>query len=142
MWLYSSSRRATDGRFRRGRLAGELNSLIINGFHLSENVTKEREINDQELPANRPDAFAVGAFRCSDELNPPPPPFDIETMEPVEPPWQAIKEWIPDDEPDLTWFNQPRKPSEPDPDWSDQSPAWQAPEVPLGDGRTLILEYT
>ena len=26
---------------------------------------------------------------------PPPPPFDIETMEPIEPPWQAIKEWIP-----------------------------------------------
>jgi hypothetical protein len=25
---------------------------------------------------------------------PPPPPFDIETMEPIEPPWQAIKEWI------------------------------------------------
>lgn len=23
-------------------------------------------------------------------------------------PWQAIKEWIPDDEPDLIWFNQPR----------------------------------
>jgi hypothetical protein len=22
---------------------------------------------------------------------PPPPPFDIETMEPIEPPWQAIK---------------------------------------------------
>ena len=28
---------------------------------------------------------------------PPPPPFDIHTMEPIEPPWQAIKEWIPDD---------------------------------------------
>ena len=27
---------------------------------------------------------------------PPPPPFDIETMEPIEPPWQAIKEWIAD----------------------------------------------
>jgi hypothetical protein len=25
---------------------------------------------------------------------PPPPPFDIDTMEPIEPPWQAIKEWI------------------------------------------------
>jgi hypothetical protein len=32
---------------------------------------------------------------------PPPPPFDIHTMEPIEPPWQAIKEWIPDEEPDL-----------------------------------------
>ena len=27
---------------------------------------------------------------------PPPPPFDIETMEPIEPPWQAVKEWIAD----------------------------------------------
>ena len=25
----------------------------------------------------------------------------------IEPPWQAIKEWIPDDEPDLDWFNRP-----------------------------------
>ena len=44
---------------------------------------------------------------------PPKPPFDIKTFEPIEPPWQAIKEWIPDDVPDLTWFNQPRKPKEP-----------------------------
>jgi hypothetical protein len=41
---------------------------------------------------------------------PPPPPFDIDTMEPIEPPWQAIKEWIPDDEPDLDRFNRPRNP--------------------------------
>jgi hypothetical protein len=77
------------------------------------------------------------------DIPPPPrPPFDIETFEPIEPPWQAIKEWIPDDEPDLTWFNQPRKPSEPDPDWFDQSLAWKAPEVPLNDGCILVLEYT
>jgi hypothetical protein len=31
-------------------------------------------------------------------------------MEPIEPPWQAIKEWIPDDEPELNWFNQARNP--------------------------------
>ena len=43
-------------------------------------------------------------------------------MEPIEPPWQAIKEWIPDDEPDLDWFNRPRNPSNPDPDGIDQSP--------------------
>ena len=61
-------------------------------------------------------------------------------MEPVEPPWQAIKEWIPDDEPDLTWFNQPRKPEDPEPDDFDQSPAWMPEEIPLGDGRTLVLE--
>jgi hypothetical protein len=39
---------------------------------------------------------------------PPPPPFDIETMEPIEPPWQAIKEWIPDDEPNLNNSRSPR----------------------------------
>jgi hypothetical protein len=73
---------------------------------------------------------------------PPPPPFDIETMKPIEPPWQAIKEWIPDDEPDRDWFNCPRKPNEPDPDWFDQSQTWQAPEIHLDDGRILVLEYT
>jgi len=99
---------------------------------------------------------------------PPKPPFDIETFEHIEPPWQAIKEWIPDDEPNLDWFNQPRKqPSEPNPDWFDQSaqgalasrqrvsddgdpaidwfdqsPAWKPLEVPLADGRILVLEYT
>jgi hypothetical protein len=71
---------------------------------------------------------------------PPPPPFDVETMEPIEPPWQAVKEWIPDDEPDLNWFNQARPPSDSEPDSFDQSPAWQPEEIPLGDGRTLVLE--
>jgi hypothetical protein len=71
---------------------------------------------------------------------PPPPPFDIETMEPIEPPWQAIKEWIPDDEPDLNWFNQERPPSDSEPDSFDQSPDWRPEEIPLGDGRTLVLE--
>ncbi|MCX6879488.1 MAG: hypothetical protein NTW21_37645, partial [Verrucomicrobia bacterium] len=42
-------------------------------------------------------------------------------------------------QPYLTWFHQPRKPA-PDPDWFDQCPAWKAPEVPLGDGRILVLE--
>jgi hypothetical protein len=51
---------------------------------------------------------------------PPPPPFDIHTMEPIEPPWQAIKEWIPDDEPDFDWSNRPRDPPNPDPDGFDQ----------------------
>ena len=33
------------------------------------------------------------------DLPPPPdPPFDIEAFEPIEPPWQAIREWIPDDD--------------------------------------------
>ncbi len=65
---------------------------------------------------------------------PPPPPFDIETMEPVEPPWRAIKEWISDEDPGLDWFNRPR------PRDFDQRPAWRAPEVPIGDGCVLILD--
>jgi hypothetical protein len=41
---------------------------------------------------------------------PPDPPFDIETFEPIEPPWQAIREWIPDDdsEPSGDLFDQRR----------------------------------
>jgi hypothetical protein len=31
-------------------------------------------------------------------------------------PLLAVKEWIPDDEPHLDWFNRPRNPSNPDPD--------------------------
>jgi len=73
---------------------------------------------------------------------PPPPPFDIETMEPIEPPWEAIKEWIPDDEPDLNWFNQERKPVGGDSRQYDQSSAWQPTEIPLEDGRTLVLDPT
>ena len=71
---------------------------------------------------------------------PPPPPFDIDTMEPIEPPWQAIKEWIPDDDPDLNWFNQERDPTGAEPECFDQSPAWQPVEVRLGDGRILVLD--
>ena len=59
----------------------------------------------------------------------------------VSPP-QAIKEWIPDEEPDLDWFNRPRNPSNPDPDGYDQSQIWQAPEIHLEDGRILVLEYS
>jgi hypothetical protein len=102
--------------------------------------------------------------------HPPPPPFDIEkrrslvgvldggaagarrvsppagranqTMEPIAPPWQAIKEWIPDDEPDLDWYNLPRNPSNSDPDGFDQSPGWKPEEVQLDDCRILVPEYT
>ena len=73
---------------------------------------------------------------------PPSPPFDIETMEPIEPPWQAIKEWIPDDEPDLDWFNRPRNPSNSAPEDFDQRPSWQPEKIPLGDRRTLVLDFT
>ena len=60
--------------------------------------------------------------------------------------WPAIRsfseELIPDDEPDLDWFNRPRKPSNPDPDGFDQSPTWKPEEIQLDDGLTLVLEYT
>jgi len=36
----------------------------------------------------------------------------FESEEPIEPPWQAIKEWIPDDEPDLDWFNLHQTPTQ------------------------------
>ncbi len=55
-------------------------------------------------------------------------------------PWLAIKEWIPDDVPNLDWFNRPRDPDASSPDRFDQSPVLQASEVPLGDGYTLVLE--
>ena len=61
-------------------------------------------------------------------------------MEPIEPPWLAVKEWIADDEPDLNWFNEERNTTGAEPEYFDQSPAWQPKEIPLGDGRTLILE--
>lgn len=63
-------------------------------------------------------------------------------MEPIEPPWQAIKEWIPDDEPDLDGFNSLRNPADPDPDRFDRIPTWKAPKIQLDDGRILVLEYT
>jgi hypothetical protein len=47
---------------------------------------------------------------------------------------------IPDDEPDLEWFNQPRIPSNPDPHGFDQSPRWAPREVPLDDERILVVD--
>ena len=63
-------------------------------------------------------------------------------MEPIEPPWQAIKEWIPDDEPDLDWLNRPRNPPNPDPHGIDQCPSWTAHEIQLDEERILVLKST
>ena len=57
-------------------------------------------------------------------------------------PAQTIKEWIPDEEPELDWFNRPRNPADPDPDWFDQSPVWKPEEIHLDDGRNLVLQCT
>ena len=60
---------------------------------------------------------------------PPDPPFDIETFEPIEPPWQAIREWIPDDD------------AEPGGDLFDQRPDYGKPvEIRREDGSILVLD--
>ena len=51
-------------------------------------------------------------------------------MEPIRPPWHALKEWIPVENPGD------------DPGWFDQTTRWQAPEIPLDDDRILVLEFT
>ncbi|MCX6874186.1 MAG: hypothetical protein NTW21_10315 [Verrucomicrobia bacterium] len=51
------------------------------------------------------------------------------TFEPIDPPWRAIKEWIPDDESPDRWDQRPH-------------PAWQPVEIPLDDERTPVLEAT
>ena len=60
---------------------------------------------------------------------------EIETFEPIEPPWQAIRAWItadadesPTDTPEL-WDQTTSK-------------GWKTPETDPGDGRTPVLEYT
>jgi hypothetical protein len=71
------------------------------------------------------------------------------------------EEWIPDDDPDLNWFNQERDPTGAEPESFDQpvrrslltaiapratavgegvSATWQPEEIPLDDGRTLVLD--
>jgi hypothetical protein len=62
---------------------------------------------------------------------PPPlaPPFDIDTFEPIELPWQAIREWIPDDN------------SETGADLSDQHAESGKPvEILREDGPILVLD--
>jgi hypothetical protein len=71
---------------------------------------------------------------------PPPPPFDIENLQRIVPPWRAIKEWIPDEEPNLDWFNCSRNPSNPDPGGFDQSLTWKPKEIHLEDGRILVFD--
>jgi hypothetical protein len=67
--------------------------------------------------------------RVIDIPPPPDPPFDIDTFEPIEPPWQAIREWIPADEGEAGF------------DLFDQRPDSGKPvEIPLEDGYTLVLD--
>lgn len=52
-----------------------------------------------------------------------------QTFEPIEPPWQAIREWIPadDEDPDSNLFDQRPKSGKP-------------VEIPLEDGYILVLD--
>ena len=67
--------------------------------------------------------------RVIDIPPPPEPPFDIDTFEFIEPPWQAIREWIPadDGEPSFDLFDQRVESGEP-------------VEIPIEDGYTLVLD--
>ena len=78
----------------------------------------------------------LGLWEALISLPPPPePPFDIETFEPIEPPWQAIRAWIPADDDEA--------PTDTLELWDQTTgTGWKAPEIDLGDGRTLVLEYT
>jgi hypothetical protein len=57
---------------------------------------------------------------------PPEPPFDTETMEPIDVPAQGT--W----RDDFEEFGPDR--------WTEIDPAWAAPELDLGDGRRLVLD--
>ena len=75
-----------------------------------------------------------GLWGSVTDIPPPPdPPFDIETFEPIEPPWQAIREWIPDDDaaPDFDLFDQRLE--------LRLRPPW-AGEAPRKDGCILVLD--
>ncbi len=93
------------------------------------------------IPASPASTTPVGAMRstfpggtpatlANTPIPPPPlPPFDIETFEPIEPPWQAIRQWIPagDDEQALDLFDQ-------------RVQRWKPLEIPLEDGSILVLD--
>jgi hypothetical protein len=70
----------------------------------------------------------------------PSPPAQGSTNRPLGVIWQAIKEWIPDDDPGLNWFNQERDPTGAVPECFDQSPAWRPEEIPIDDGHVLVLD--
>jgi hypothetical protein len=72
-------------------------------------------------------------WECLINIPPPPdPPFDIETFEPIEPPWQAIKQRLPADDDEISFHWQ-------DAHQRNESP-WKPEEVPLDDGRILVLD--
>ena len=71
---------------------------------------------------------------------PPPPPFDIERMEPIEPPWQAIKKWTSTKNQSSTGSTVPGSPMNLTRTSSTRARHGKAPEIHLDDGRILVLE--
>jgi len=79
-----------------------------------------------------------GLWESAIDIPPPSdPPFEIETFEPIEPPWQAIREWIPDDDAaqDFDLFDQ-RLELRLHPSWAGVAPG----EAPREDGCILVLD--
>ena len=68
---------------------------------------------------------------CLVNIPPPPdPPFDIDTFEPIDPPWPAIREWVPADDTDpQAIFRE-----------DIVSTHWVPKEIRLDDERTLVLD--
>jgi hypothetical protein len=62
----------------------------------------------------------------------PDPPFDLETFEPIDPPWPAIREWIPADD---------HNPQAVFPEDS-VTTHWVPKEIRLDDERTLVLDLS
>ena len=72
-----------------------------------------------------------GLWESAIDIPPPPdPPFDIETFEPIEPPWLAIREWSPADEDEQG----------PDLFVDQRTESWKPVEVPREDGSILVLD--
>ena len=103
-----------------------LHRLILH--HVFERPSIDAKDGGTLFSCYRPAPFAENG-RVIDIPPPPDPPFDIETFEPIEPPWQAIREWIPDDDGDPVF------------DLFDQrTDARQPALIPCEDGCILILD--
>jgi hypothetical protein len=84
----------------------------------------------------------LGLWEGIIDIPPPPaPPFDVETMEPIEPPPGFY--WPEDDDPDAFHLES----LDPSPwEWPqapagiEDQPAWKAPELKLDDERILVLD--
>jgi hypothetical protein len=105
---------------------------LIKGGSLENAIVVRGDAVLSKEPQRFPDEFV--RHKILDEgvidIPPPPdPPFDIETFDPIEPPWQAIREWIPDDdaEPGFDLFDQ-------------RTESGRPVGIPREDGYILVLD--